>query len=292
MKNREPVFVYCDGGFGNRVMSLISGTRLAHLFQRDVVVIWPSNHWCNLAFEEIFETPNLTVRNNLCNELANEGQFLGILHENFFSKNLLWFKSRNPLIVLLCLNYIHQKKILFSTNRLEKYARKESFLVDFLGGLNFQDAILSRAKDITLPIVSQYGSYKCLHIRRTDFPEQKSLGIYLKIVEDHPNEVFFVCSDEQDTESVFQRFPNVFFNPKKYYPERLVEGDWTTNIFDDQGNAFPFNVNRTKGSVIESIIDLLILGHGDLSLNPDTKSSFFAVAKLLSTYQKSINSSS
>ena len=284
--SKKPLFIYCDGGFGNRLFSLVSGVRLAYLFRRQPEVIWPCNNWCELAFEEIFKSNLKSHQDYHLEDLLSERRNLNILHENFFDKSLFWLKAKRPLVFLLAANQLFRGSVFFSTNRLERYARSPGFLRDFFGGLNFNDAILSKAADVLRPVLAKYGSYKCLHIRRTDFPEQKPLGIYLKIVEDYPDDIFFICSDDHITESKFHDYPNVFFHDKKYYTERLVEGDWNTQVFDRSGNSFPFNVNRTKCSVRDSIVDLIILSNGNLELNPYTRSSFLAVAKLLSVYSR------
>jgi predicted RNA-binding protein len=89
---------------------------------------------------------------------------------------------------------------------------------------------------------------------------------------------YFVCSDDKATEDKFNELKNVLVYPKTSYVEKLVDGEWTTKIKDSEGRIFPYNVDRSKQSVIEAFIDLLILSRTNIIIR--NKSSFLGWAKI------------
>ena len=68
---------------------------------------------------------------------------------------------------------------------------------------------------------------------------------------------------------------------KNNFVEKLVDGSWNETITDKEGRTFNFNVNRPKDSIIEALIDVLILSKCNLS-NKQAKSTFYQLAKLYS----------
>ena len=61
--------IFCDGGFGNRYNSLVSGLALAEQCGLQVKVYWPKNGSCEAGYDDIFATP-LSVSELSLPELA------------------------------------------------------------------------------------------------------------------------------------------------------------------------------------------------------------------------------
>ena len=63
--------VFCDGGIGNRINSLISGIAIANHFNIKITVYWPTNSWCAAAFEDIFSN-DLNIKNEKLTEVKDK----------------------------------------------------------------------------------------------------------------------------------------------------------------------------------------------------------------------------
>jgi hypothetical protein len=66
---------------------------------------------------------------------------------------------------------------------------------------------------------------------------------------------------------------------KTHFPEKLLaEGDWNASTTDSDGRRFPYNITRSEASVVEGLVDLLILSATTvLSTSPST---FLETARL------------
>lgn len=282
MSKKTQVYIYCDGGFGNRLLGLISGMALAQSIDRDPLIIWPVNSWCSIHFHEVFETTLTLKETASVDDLVSGSGLMRVLHENFFSDELFWVKSKRPLFLLKALRYILGPGIFFTTNRLERYARNPSNIKTLAGRLKFLAHYESKANEVIGRSVAVGGNYHALHIRQTDFPDALPIENYLEIVRLHQDKLFFICSDDERVELSFSIFKNVFFHQKSAYVNKLQDGDWNSVVVDSRGNEFPFNVSRSCQSVKDAIVDLIILSRGNLDLNPTTNSKFLDSARLLS----------
>ena len=65
------IFVFCDGGIGNRINALVSGIAIAERFQLAMTVYWPVNSWCGAVFADIFENA-YDVRTDALDTLAGK----------------------------------------------------------------------------------------------------------------------------------------------------------------------------------------------------------------------------
>ena len=102
-----------------------------------------------------------------------------------------------------------------------------------------------------------------VQIRKTDFGSNGSDDNNLyELIRDTEHKKFFVCSDDKDVEQRFGALPNVAIYAKRAHVEKLVEqGDWNSVTSDHSGRAYACNVNRSALSVIDAVVDLLILSH-------------------------------
>ena len=106
---------------------------------------------------------------------------------------------------------------------------------------------------------------------------------FIKKINETPDVGCFVCSDDPATEKKFlNACPSVRVFPKQHYVEMLVpNGNWGYEVTDSTGHRFPFNVKRGSESVLEAMVDLLILSKSNI-INTDHRSTFIRTAVLLS----------
>ena len=146
----------------------------------------------------------------------------------------------------------------------------------------FQKSIQDQAEKF---IVNNFGtdSFNGLHVRKTDHPYPLEEEEFIKQINEQTQTKCFVCSDDPATEQKFlNACPNVRVFPKQHYVEMLVpNGNWGYEVTDSTGHRFPFNVKRGSESVIEAMVDLLILSKSNI-INTDHRSTFIRTAVLLS----------
>jgi hypothetical protein len=121
--------------------------------------------------------------------------------------------------------------------------------------------------------------YYGLHLRRTDLGVGYSDDEVRDIVQSHPNETFFVCSDDPMAEALAAVHANVVCRKKRAYVERRNSaGGWTMQTADDDGRVYGSNIDRNAASVREAVIDLLVLAHS--AIVGFTGSTFQNIARL------------
>jgi len=277
------VYIYCDGGFGNRYHSLVCGLFLGKACDREPVVIWPINPFNEAAFKDIFDT-----------DIAECTDFNG----------KEWIEKLNP-VHLVAWNPWHaevdeQHNCLGIYTGIDQFLRnKQDKDVFFYGGrlcpwvdirnlqpiidmVPFQKSIQDQAEKF---IVNNFGtdSFNGLHVRKTDHPYPLEEEEFIKQINEQTQTKCFVCSDDPATEQKFlNACPNVRVFPKQHYVEMLVpNGNWGYEVTDSTGHRFPFNVKRGSESVIEAMVDLLILSKSNI-INTDHRSTFIRTAVLLS----------
>jgi hypothetical protein len=145
--------------------------------------------------------------------------------------------------------------------------------------LNFQQRILDTANAVINDHCADQEFFG-IHLRCTDHAKIINFDDYLNKVANAPNSKFFICSDNVEVENKFMQYPNVFKYDKTSYVEKLVEGGWDTVITDSTGANFPYNVNRSSESVVQAMVDLVILSRSTL-IETDFRSTFLQTAKLL-----------
>jgi hypothetical protein len=122
-------------------------------------------------------------------------------------------------------------------------------------------------------------NYYGLQIRKTDFGAGGADDDALfDLVQKAGDKKFFVCSDNKEVEARFRRLQNVAIYEKKAYVEKLVPGEWTALAADHSGRVYPCNVNRSAQSVVDAVVDLLVLSYSQVV---KTSNSTFLNAALL-----------
>ena len=284
--------IFCDGGFGNRYNALISGLALADQCGLEVKVHWPKNGSCEAGYNDIFAT-NLLVSEQTLPELAGTlSEAFCLLHDTFGSDTLkVPFHSA----------YEFSSVGGFAAEVLSRYDRvfyypalipawiEEALIHSAVRALRLKDELLQYAKGFIKETFQRpfYG----LHLRRTDLNVGLSDTEVQFLVSRHPDELFFVCSDDPIAEALAAAQPNVYRREKKnHVGKRRQDAGWQAPTADDSGRVYYSNIRRGKEATLEGVIDLLVLVQSQIV--SFTGSTFQSVARLiggveaLSTLQK------
>jgi hypothetical protein len=284
---KTSLYIYCDGGFGNRFNSLVSGLLISKFTKIHPIIVWPATNWCRSKFSTLFDTEFEVIEHNLNYFGINTHEYEFIMHGNFLNFNTQVhhpqnFRSIND-ICAFCLNS-SKNKIVYNNDAIPHYINQE-LIVQVIHELSFNKNIISEANNYIQNNLGQ--EYTGVHLRNTDFfdPHKPNFDqIYQHILE-NIDKRYFVCSDDKEMEDMFNQLENVSVYPKTSYVEKLTEdGEWRSVIVDDTGIEYPFNIERSDESVQQAIIDLYILSKSNIMKTSD--SSFLKTAILLkNSYQ-------
>jgi hypothetical protein len=267
------MIIFSDGGLGNRLNGLVGGLVAAEKLGCTPVICWPVNNWCGCSFEDLFVS-NLEIINKGVNDIFLEDDKIYLTHDNQAAK-VLKYKFDHSVESLNVIKEMSQN-IVYYHNKIPEYFSEDE-IIKKLKTFKIVFNILSQTKSFC----DQHNigkQIKGVHLRKTDHGRQiDSDQVFLNILKDRKNG-YFVCSDDKATEDKFNELKNVLIFPKTSYVEKLVVGEWTTKIKDSEGRIFPYNVDRSKQSVIEAFIDLLILSRTTIIIR--NKSSFLGWAKI------------
>ena len=278
------IHIFCDGGFGNRLNALFSGIAIAKLFDLEVKVYWPRNNWCQAAFNEIFTNkfdvselslPDVagTLKNTFC-----------LLHDQI---------GADTLQVPFHSAYSYTSTDDFSVRGLS--TSQDIFYfpalippwlpMELVGGAiqvcQYQNAIREAVATFVGKTIGR--PFHGLHLRRTDLNVGFTDKEVQEIVRQYSNEAIFVCSDDPIAEALAAVHANVHVREKRaYVGKRNADGEWTALTADDDGRLYHGNINRNAESVIEAVIDMLILAHS--SIIGFSGSTFQNIARLYGTY--------
>ena len=82
------LYIFCDGGIGNRLNALLSGLAIARHFNLNHVVHWPVNNWCEAEYQDIFENKENISTLSLKNLAGQMNECKMLLHDEMASKSL------------------------------------------------------------------------------------------------------------------------------------------------------------------------------------------------------------
>jgi hypothetical protein len=260
---------------GNRLGGLIGGILTAQELGRDYTICWPETTWCGCAFDDLFEPQHEFVDidiNTLFNQNIN-GKFL--IHENQTVLNINYQMPSESSIEEY--KIFSDEVIVYYHSVIPEFFSEEDVL-SVLKILRVKKSIRDKVyKFCETNLVNE--EVQGIHFRKTDFqlfsPNEDDM---YKLITTNPQARFFICSDSLETEQKFSTLNNTHLYTKTSYPEKLQEGSWNEITTDKEGRQFNFNINRSKQSVIEAFIDLLILSRTKIIV--DSHSSFLRFAKL------------
>lgn len=266
----KQLYIYCDGGFGNRFNSLISGLIISNVGNFDPVILWPSTHSCRSEFGSIFESRFNVINETLHYFLKDQSLYAYFMHGNFlnFSEPIIHPNLFNSIDEFVNhLNLVEKNKLVYNNDSIPNYIDWSFIKKNFL--LNFRENIIKESENfIELNSLNEYFG---IHLRDTDFHQYDDMSRYDKyysLINSNKDKKYFVCSDNKELEKRFSYLPNVYIRRKKKYVEKQnTDSQWSNNI------------ERSHESVIESLIDLTILSKSNIIKT--SESSFLKTAQLL-----------
>jgi hypothetical protein len=275
------VHIYCDGGFGNRLNGLVSGLLFAGIAGLKPVAVWPCNNWCGARFSEIFENPDIQViERELATYVPERGDFHFFMTEDHLRMGVPNLSPLAARALPEVIQYLQSdgRDVFYHSPLIPSYLEADWViaqirLLKIRGEIKEQAVQFMERAGLREPF---YG----LQIRKTDFGAGGADDNALfELVQRAADKRFFVCSDSKEVEERFQKLPNVVIYEKQAYVEKLVAGDWTALAADHSGRVYPCNVNRSAQSVIDALVDLLVLSHSEVIKT--SNSTFLNAAFLL-----------
>lgn len=275
------LFIYCDGGFGNRYNCLMGGLWLAHTLHLTPKVLWPQNNWCGAAWHDLFE-PCVQLYDAGYDQILDSTGTINVIHENQFHRPITYLQSNNTNLAEIQAHMarLPEQHLFYFNSLIPAWMNATQIQQEIVKQVPFKSDLVRMAQDV---IRTHAGAevYLGIHMRKTDFGAHAASDLpFLNLVKSRPSQKVFVCSDDAETEKKFLQLPNVFVYEKTAYVEKLVQGDWNQVIQDDNHMQWPFNVNRSAASVQQAVVDLLILSHSQI-VNTNSQSTFLHVAQLL-----------
>jgi hypothetical protein len=275
MKERK-IFVFCDGGLGNRLNSLIGGLVIAESYNLKPIICWPENNWCGCSFEDLFDNQFDTIKEDVFYFFKEESENLflsitdnGIKLKNYLEPNDHGFESIKQI----------NSDVVYYHNKIPKNLNQDK-VKKFVSFLKVKESILKIVRRFIKENAIDKRT-KGIHIRKTDSSNQLDSHQLFENIKNDRNTRYFVCSDDEETEDMFSKLNNVSVFKKTSYVQKLNDGEWRQPTKDTSGRIFDFNIDRPKQSVIEAFVDLLILSKTNISVK--NKSTFLSWAHLYSS---------
>lgn len=277
--------VCCDGSFGNRLSGLIGGLTLSRICNLPARVSWPSTNMCRALFEDIFSNTNIEYTSNNIrdyyphadqyNLVSNYSEYLKFFHTSRTDPEYLNVNSFLDIVES------SDKPVFYYTPLLYDWIPKDE-IYNTINELFYVDFIQTQVDNFILNNFDNY-EYYGIHIRMTDFTPIEIFDIdsFYKLVQDAANKKFFICSDERQVEDKFSQLPNAYSYSKREYTTKLDPSkDWQSPYTDNDGRYSVFNVERSKISVIDAIIDFLILSKSNI-IKTGNHSTFLKMAMIV-----------
>lgn len=280
------LIIYCDGGLANRLNSLLSGLAIVRYFNLNYVIHWPINQWCAAEYGDIFEDSVDISINSLTSFTGKLNNFIVLLHDEIASNTLqVDFSSAYIFhsIEAFREQIISQGKDIFYYPALIPAWIPTSLIQFEMSLLKFNNEIESEVEAFVKHRIGKpfYG----LHLRRTDLNiGLTDLEVFL-IAQQNLDKFFFVSSDNSEAERLACSHPNVISRRKSSYVEKKNSNrDWTALTADEDGRTYYGNIQRSRQSVIDGAIDMLILAHSQII--GYSGSTFQTMARNLGEYWK------
>lgn len=274
--------ILCDGGLCNRLNALIFGLILERRFGQAWRVSWPRNNWCDAPLQRLFACGLPVDEHPVAHFREGADRFLGALHENqlgfaperlVFHRDLRSYEDYGRLIERARssgLDFVYYNNLVpsFVTDHEVREA---------LAGLKVEARVAARAGEFILRHRIDADTVG-LHIRKTDFGDAVDDNALYQQVCGSPRR-FFVCSDDAEVNRRFAALPNCSVYEKAALPGKLdADGNWLHWITDTDGRRYPFNVTRSEESVVDGLVDLLVLSQTQAVVT--SGSTFLATARL------------
>jgi len=277
------IIIYCDGGLGNRMGALIGGLLISKAINRQPIIVWPENACCEASFTDLFEN-NYEIINTTCNDLYSKYLdsvfFVPFNHSTHDIKRVDVNFENFQQTILKCDN----PNIIYNNHAIPNFLNHETNIVNVLSELKIKKNIVRSVNDFCFENKIDKNVLG-IQIRRTDATNSNYDNFIENFIKDCKNTIF-LCSDDKSTEDDFQSKYNVHIHKKTHYVEKKNKDlGWNGEIIDENGLKWPYNVYRSKLSVIEAFVDLLILSRTSIFQGYNVGSTFLTLAKYYQNIQ-------
>ena len=269
------VTIFCDGGLGNRLGSLVGGLWVAKKLDiTEIKVCWPANNWCGCYFQDLFANSEFQILPVSINDIfvANTDRAF-LIHENQTGADLGLQLPQSAESVEQLKNI--PNSVVYYHNKIAPYMDADT-IKQIANTLVPADQIKKQVQEFC-QTNNIDKSVTGLHLRKTENYRLDEHKLFRR-VSANSCQRYFVCSDDQETEQRFGTLSNVVYWPKTSYVEKLVDGDWLAETVDADGRRYNYNINRPRQSVIEAFVDMLILSRTTIQFT--VKSSFSRFAEV------------
>jgi len=260
------LIIYCDGGLGNRLNALLSGLAIVRYFNLDYIIHWPINQWCSAEYRDIFESDANISINSLTYFRGKLKDSIILLHDEIAANVLqIDFKS---VYKYNSIEEFGEFAVLKGRDIFYYPALIPTWIPSSL--IHFEIALLKFSNNIERE-VENFVRFKIakpfygLHLRRTDLNVGLTDLEVFRIAQQNPDKFFFVSSDSSEAERLACSHLNVISRTKFSYVEKQKKNqDWLAITKDEDGRAYYGNIQRSRQSVIDAAIDMLILAHSQI----------------------------
>jgi ubiquinone/menaquinone biosynthesis C-methylase UbiE len=274
--------VLCDGGLCNRLNALLFALLLKQRFGGDWQISWPRNNWCDAAFERLFTCELAHDDHGIEHYRQHQSDYRLFMHENQGG-----FDAAHLTLNSALTSWADWQRVLADSQRdgvgIVYY---NNLLPPFVepGEVRAGLQLLGLNPDVArqaLAFVAEHAidtSVTGLHIRKTDFGSRvDDQALFREVAAS--TQRHFLCSDDAEVNQRFATLAHCAVFEKTAFPEKIDgQRDWLNWTTDQAGRNFPFNVQRGEQSVVEGLIDLLVLSC--TRIRATSASTFPAMARL------------
>lgn len=246
----KKLYIYCDGGFGNRYGTLLGGIAFAETHNLVPVINWRNTKWCRLGFNDIFDSNLEVIEEKTLNHFND---CIRLMHEN--TDGISMHRNINSLSSINDIEIDMERDYVYNNNWIPRWLTPDN-LVRVAKELKFNSDIVSRSKKF----IKEYTidqDVVGVHLRATDFNTYiPKFEEEYSWIQQQPDTRFFVLSDDPTIEGKFNELENVIIRNKDFYVEKV-----------NQESSWIQNVERTSESVFDALIDLTVFSHTNILIN-------------------------
>jgi hypothetical protein len=281
------VTVLCDGGLGNRLRGLVSA--IYFLEGTDYEILWPVDEWCGIAYAELFDEPSFAKISNYT--INNAIQFLRecknaklISHRNHFNvPDTCYIPISTIMRPRAIVNSLSSSTPLFFCLVQIHPLIPIAVAADIMKRIRIKNCIVDAAFSVMHSLSLSSHNYSGFHCRLSDSGYSPSKYIkQLSSCINRTSSPVFLCSDEPSR--VLSLLPLASRSLVKYRQicepsKRNAQQDWQSPGIDSYNRPTSYNVIRSSLSMVDALIDLLVLSHSKIVYT--NRSSFLEIAVLL-----------
>lgn len=261
------LIIFCDGGLGNRMNALFSGVALARILGAKFRVGWPVNSWCGARFEDVFSAP-CEIDDRLLSEHCLDAPRYRCFTHDALSASALGAQFLSAYGFSSVDEFAQQLAsdgglIFFYPALIPDWIPRE-YVLSAIKSLPIRDALRTQALAFLFNDLALRPFYG-IHLRRTDLNTGYSDDEVDRLTRQYSSDTFFLCSDDPRAEKRGACNPNICIRRKSSYVERKSPGfGWQAPTKDGDGRVYYSNIYRSSESIREAVVDMLVLGHGEV----------------------------